>query len=358
MKKASIIVLLLIVTTHYRVLGQQIHFTTVDLPKDAPWSGIFGMAQDPQGYLWIATDNGLNKYDGHHYTTYRNDSKNPNSISPGKIEKVYADRNGIIWIATYVTGLDRLDPVTNTFTHYRHQPGNALSLANDTMRAILEDKQGVLWFGTNGGLDKFDPKTGTFEHFVHRSNDSTSLSNNQVRAIYEDKKGVIWVGTGGAWNTENPKGDGGLNKFDPKTGKFTRYMHQTNDAHSLIDNRVLTIFEDSQGTFWVGTAGDGLHTMNREKGIFERHLYDPSNREKLSRPPLKEAANGVVSDYITFINEDIYGKIWIGTLAGGINVYDPATKKTTWYGNGINSKEKIQRNEFWSICKTYDGILW
>jgi len=357
MKKAFIIVLLLIVTMHYRALGQHIHFTTVDQPKDTPWSGIFGMAQDPQGYLWIATDNGLNKYDGHHYTTYRNDSKNPNSISPGKMETVYADKHGIIWIATSITGLDRLDPVTNTFTHYRHQPGNAGSLANDTIRAIIEDKQGTMWFGTNEGLDKFDPKTGTFKHFAYRPNDSTSLSSNQVRALYEDKKGVIWVGTGGAWNTENPKGEGGLNKLNSKTGKFTRYLHHANDPHSLIDNRVLAIFEDSRGTFWVGTAGDGLHFMNREKGTFERHPYDPSHPEKLSRPPFKKVFNGAI-DFITFINEDISGRIWIGTLASGINVYDPVTQKTAWYGNGVNSKEKIGRNEFWSICKTNDGILW
>jgi signal transduction histidine kinase/ligand-binding sensor domain-containing protein len=358
MKKASIIALLFIITLHYRGFSQGIHFTTVDPPKEAPWSGIFDMSQDPQGYLWIATDIGLAKYDGHQYISYRNDSKNPNSISPGKMEKVYADKNGIIWIATYTAGLDRLDPATNTFTHYRHQSGNATSLANDTVRAIIEDQQGTMWFGTNGGLDKFDSNTGVFKHFAHQANDPGSLSNNQVRALYEDKQGVLWVGTGGVWKGETPKGEGGLNKLNKKTGKFTRYLHDVNDPRSLIDNRVRAIFEDSQGIFWVGTAGDGLHTMNREKGTFERHPYDPSHPEKLSRPPLKKAIDNRSEDHITFINEDISGKIWIGTFAGGINVYDPVTKRTAWYGNGVNSKEKLEKNEFWSICKTRDGILW
>ena len=358
MKKASIIVLLLIVTMHYSGFSQPIHFTIVDPPKEAIWEGIFDMTQDRQGYLWIATDHGLDKYDGHQYTLYRHEPKNPNSISPGKVEKVYADKNGIIWIATYTAGLDRLNPATNTFTHYRHQSGNAGSIANDTVRAIIEDHQGIIWIGTNGGLDKFDSKTGTFKHFVHHPNDPTSLSNSLVRALYEDKKGTIWVGTGSPWNAETPKGEGGLNKLDRKTGKFTRYLHDANDPHSLTDNRVAAIFEDSRGTFWVGTSGDGLHTMDREKGTFERHLYDPAHPEKLSRPPLKKSKDVGVDDHITFINEDISGEIWIGTYSDGINVYDPLTKKTVWYGNSPNSKQKIGRNEFWSLCKTNDGILW
>ncbi len=81
--------------------------------------------------------------------------------------------------------------------------------------------------------------------------------------------------------------NGGLNKLNKKTGKFTRYLHDEKDPHSLIDNRVRAIFEDSRGNFWVGTAGDGLHTMDRAKGTFERHLYDPSHPDKLSRPPVK-----------------------------------------------------------------------
>ncbi len=340
------------------VFAQVIHFTPVDPPKEVPWTGVFGIAQDPQGYLWIASDIGLDKYDGRQYTSYRYVSKNPNSISPGKMEKVYAARNGIIWIATYVTGLDRFDPATNTFTHFRHQRGNPASLVNDTIRAILEDRQGTMWFGTNGGLDKFDPKTGTFKHFTHGANDQASLSNNQVRVLYEDRQGTMWVGTGGTWRGETPKGEGGLNRMDKKTGKFTRYMHRADDTSSLTDNRVGAIFEDSRGTFWVGTAGDGLHSMNREKGTFQRHTYDPSHPGKLSRPPLKKPEDAAAMDHITFIGEDISGKIWIGTFTGGINVYDPRSKALAWYGNGAGSKEKLERSEFWSFCKARDGVLW
>ena len=123
-----------------------------------------------------------------------------------------------------------------------------------------------MWIGTTAGLDRFDSKTNTFLHYRYKANDPSSLSSDVVRAIYEDRQGTIWVGTGSAFPGENRVTEGGLNKLNKKTGTFTRYLHDEKDPHSLIDNRVRAIFEDSRGTFWVGTAGDGLHTMDRAKG--------------------------------------------------------------------------------------------
>jgi len=145
-----------------------------------------------------------------------------------------------------------------------------------------------------------------------------------------------------------------LNK---ETGKFIRYMHDEKDPHSLIDNRVRAIFEDSRGNFWVGTAGDGLHTMDRSKGIFERHPYDSTHPDKLSRPRAKNVYSYGV-DHITFITEDADGRIWIGTFGGGINVYDPSNQKVVHYGADAKSGEQIADNEFWTAYKTKDSVLW
>ena len=87
---------------------------------------------------------------------------------------------------------------------------------------------------------------------------------------------------------ENADKKGGLNRFYKNTGTFTRYLHDEKDPRSLIDNRIRAIFEDSNGNFWIGTAGDGLHTMDREKGTFERLTYDPAHPEKPGRPRFKK----------------------------------------------------------------------
>jgi ligand-binding sensor domain-containing protein len=103
---------------------------------------------------------------------------------------------------------------------------------------------------------------------------------------------------------------------------FTRFLHDPNNPSTLIDNRVRAIFEDSKGRFWVGTCGDGLHTMNRKLGSFERHRYNAMDSNGLSRPPVRNTL-GWVDDVISFISEDAAGTIWIGTLSGGINRYEP-----------------------------------
>src|SRR5207248_3029046 len=88
--------------------------------------------------------------------------------------------------------------------------------------------------------------------------------------------------------------------------------------------------------------------------------YSAAHPDRLSRPPLKNTPRNIAIAYdnITFIIEDNGGRIWIGTFWGGINVYDPKTQKTVWYGNEPGSKEKLSQNTFWYAYKTRDGVLW
>ncbi len=337
------------------VRSQQITFQKVTSPTGNFSNLVGGMAQDKNGYLWIATSNGLYRYDGYRFKLFAHDPTNPNSPGENKLETVYADRNGIIWIATWTNGLDRLDPVTNTFTHYRHQPNNPASLSDNNVRTILEDREGILWFGTNGGLDRFDPKTGKFKNYQHDPNDPTSLSCNRVRKLYEDRSGILWVGTGSVWNSdEGDPDEGGLNRLNQKTGQFTRYLHDPANSQTLINNKVQAICEDSRGNFWVGTAGDGLHTLNRTTGIFKRYSYDPAHPEKLSRPPLK---NTFGTDQITFITEDDLGNIWVGTLGNGLVRHD-AKKGTTYHYTNKDTAAGFTDISPWSFCNSRDGILW
>jgi len=317
--------------------------------------------QDPEGYMWFATDDGLYRYDGYNYTYYVDDPLNSNSLVSHHIETVYAGRNGMIWIGTQ-QGLDRLDPATGVFTHFFHEE-NPSSLSDNEVKTILEDHEGILWIGTNKGLNRLDPRTKKITRLLHSPSDSATISNDQIRVIYEDKQGTLWVGTGSAFgeNYGTPPFNGGLNRFDRKTGTFTRYLHDPANSHSLADSRVRAIFEDSRGTFWVGTAGDGLHTMDREKGTFTRYSYDPAHPEKLSRPPqlkIDERIDDWADDHITFITEDVTGSIWIGTFGNGINRYDPVTRKVTHLSN---TDEEIGNTKidapFWAFTSK-DGVLW
>jgi ligand-binding sensor domain-containing protein len=349
----SFIFLSWLLITSTLVARDSIIFNRVPAPEGIIPGRPITIMQDQQGYIWMV-EYGLHRYDGYHYISYFHDPLNPNSLADNYTEAICIDHNGIIWIGT--AGLDRLDPVTGIFTHYRHKTGDNTSLASDEVKAVLEDREGTIWVGTHSGLDRLNQETKTFTHYQHKNADATSLSNNQVRVLYEDSKGILWVGTGSAM-VENPSKDGGLNRFDPATRTFTRYMHHPNDPQSLADNRVRAIFEDSRGIFWVGTAGDGLHTMNRQTGTFEHHYYDPAHPKKLSRSALKKDFSWV-DDHITFITEDKAGAIWIGSFGNGVNRYDPKTKQNAHFPNAGHDKPGIQTSSAWSSYNSRDGVLW
>ena len=109
-----------------------------------------------------------------------------------------------------------------------------------------------------------------------------------------------------------------------KPGNFPRYLHNPNDSLTLINDRIGAIFEDSRGTFWVSTARDGLHTINR-KGTFQRHTYDPSHPNKLRGPPPQNDVGLDLNNF--FVTEDSLGAIWIASSKRWVTRYDPKTKK-------------------------------
>jgi ligand-binding sensor domain-containing protein len=312
---------------------------------------ITGITQDKWGYMWFVdqTNYQLIRYDGYGMKTYRNDPAHTNSINTSGFECIAADTLGNIWLPTN-NGVDKLNSLTGISTHYRFNKNS--SCKGGYTAAIIVDHLNSIWLGTGDGLYTLDQKTGNFTCYSHHDNDQTSLSCNTIRALYEDHEGTIWVGTGLPFDTLK---EGGLNKFNRTTGKFTRYMHDDNNPHSLINDKIRAIFEDSRGVFWVGTQGDGLHIMNRKTGTFERLTYDPAHPEKLSRPPVKKGDSG---DHITFITEDISGEIWIGSYLEGLTRYDPVTKKITHFIGDKSGSQGFKDSTTWNAFISNDGELW
>jgi class 3 adenylate cyclase/ligand-binding sensor domain-containing protein len=330
--------------------NNNLKFNLVEGPNGKPLGKIKNITQDAHGYMWFSGEKEkcLYRYDGTRFTLFRHDDSNPNSLGGTVVNSVYADNAGIIWIGMN-TGFDQFNPATGIFKHYKYIPKDTSSLALNDVGPIIKDRQGRVWIGGSQGLDRFDEKTGKFIHYRNQPGNQKSLSSNFVWTIYEDRQGTIWVGTGFPFFNRDPE-DGGLNRLEPD-GTFTRFMHDPNNPHSLINNKIAAIFEDSKGTFWVGTSGDGLHTMDRSNGLFARHLYNPKEPGKLSRPPIKP---GEENEKITFINEDSTGAIWIGTMYSGINRYDKETKKITHY-KGSNG---FPDNSGWNAFTSRDGVVW
>lgn len=348
---------LLILQIHDCLHAQKLVFNKIITPEETSFGVVTGITQDSEGYIWLSTNKGIYKYDGYKLTNFKNDPINPKSISSNHAECLLSNPDGTLWIGTLGAGLDLFDPKNNTFKHYRFIRNDPGSLSNDSVTSIIRDRKGTIWVGTHGGLNRWDAEKKRFSKYKHDPKNPLSLSSNQVRVIYEDRKGTLWIGTGSAFPSDGglPE-EGGLNRFDRTTGKFTRYLHDPKNPKSLFNNKVRAIYEDREGNFWVGTKSNGLHTMHRKSGVFTRHLYDPNNPSNLSRPYLK--GGQMYEGGVSFIHEDAVGAIWIGAWVGGVNRYDPKSKKMSHYEASDTAQLSFKDNGSWCAFTSREGLLW
>ena len=299
-------------------------------------NGVFCIIQDRQGFMWFATFDGLNKYDGYTIKEYKSDPNDLHSLSDNKVSSIIEDQNGVIWVGSYGGGLDMFDREKETFTRYGHDPNNPNSLSGDGIITIYEDQAGVIWIGTYDALNKFDKEKEAFTHYKHNPSDPKSLGKNEVLSILEDRWGVLWVGTNG----------GGLNKFNRENETFVHYQHNSKNPNSLGNDRIHSIFEDQSGVMWIGTNNGGLNKFDREKEIFIRYKHNPNN------------PNSISSNFVGDIYEDQSGVMWIGTNDGGLNKFDREKEIFIHYKNDPSDAQSLSHNRVLSFCQDHSGVLW
>ena len=187
------------------------------------------------------------------------------SIKQRESNSLYCEPKGnILWVATD-DGLLRRDLTTQNEKLWVHNPKDDNSISNNTIYGMRIDDQGKFWLGTaGGGLDKFDPLTGKFVHYKHDDNKPGSISNNQINYLYIDFNKNLWAAT-----------DSGISKMDHITDQFNYYTHNSKDSTSLIDDEVLCITEDKDHSIWAGTE-IGVSRLDTKSGRFRRYLANSS----------------------------------------------------------------------------------
>lgn len=255
-------------------------------------------------------------------------------LSQNSVFCIMQDSKGFLWFGTQ-DGLNKYDGYD--FTIYKPQPGDLQSLSHNWITTLFEDSSGKIWIGTQGGgLNRFDPLSGKFTRFPVSLGEirADSLLSRFITSICEGKDGEIWIGSQG----------GGVALF--KNGKFTHYLPVPGDPNSLVSNVVTKLLIDSQGTLWVGTINDGLKKFQPGTGTFIHYRHDETNPRSLS--------NNTIID----LCKDSTGLLWIGTAGGGVNLMDRASGTFAHYMHRSNDLTGLSSNQVSDIYEDRSGILW
>ncbi len=311
---------------------------------------IISIKQDQKGYLWLTTGVGLLKYDGYEFKRYLNIPGDTTSLINDMTESLFVDHAGDVWIGTN-RGISRYKVDCDCFVQYSKPSGEAEPFGFIT--TITEDEGNNLWFGMeNGGLFRYDRENESFTRFLDDPLDPNALAHDVVRLVLADRHNYIWIGTGYG-NKENA---GGLVRFDPATGTSKRFLNEPNNPNSLIDNRVSALLEDREGRILVGTFQNGLHYYNQRKDEIVRMEYNPDNPNQWHTSAGEKA--WATSSFVTILHQDSKGGLWIGTCGGGINHFEPDTKKLTQYRHDIATTNGITNDKLWSFFEDRSGQFW
>ena len=338
--------------------------------KELSSNSVRDCCEDNQGNMWIATFNGLNKFDKktRKFTCYA-PSDMAGSLSNSSVYCIINDHQGTLWVGTNFGGVNYFNPEYEIYTYYRPGIHESEGLNYPVIGCMAEDRLGNLWIATEGGgLNYYDRRKKCFKWYKHKEGASNSLSHNNIKSLYYDAQDdVLWIGT----HQE------GMNKLDMKTDRITQYR-MPEMAGEMTSNVVLDIipygrelliasydgvyrfnpktekftllldlfchrlFIDSQGILWIAVEGKGVFSYRFDTGQLVNYKYTP------------EAENTISDNIITSIIEDRHHNLWFSTVSSGIDVYYRETGKFENFNarnNGLGS------DCVYSITESQNGKL-
>jgi signal transduction histidine kinase/ligand-binding sensor domain-containing protein/CheY-like chemotaxis protein/HPt (histidine-containing phosphotransfer) domain-containing protein len=308
------------------------HLTTSD---GLPQGTVFTTLQDSQGFVWLGTEDGLVRYDGHELVRYAHSSSIPGGPPGNFIYQITEDAHHDLWIAIKDAGVARWNRASDTFTVFRHNAANPDSLASDAARALLVDARGRLWIGTSdAGIDILEPRTGHIEHLRHDPTNANSLIDDRIFTLALDRSASVWVGT-----------EAGLDRFQSEHGVFSHFRRSSADPHSLSGEQISRVLEDKSGSLWIATYDGGLDRMDRDGRVLEVFRHDPQHKTSLS------------NDDVRALLEDRVGHLWVGT-ADGLNLLDRSTGGFIHYARVESDAGSLRDSYVRSLYEDSSGLVW
>jgi ligand-binding sensor domain-containing protein/serine phosphatase RsbU (regulator of sigma subunit) len=363
---------------------------------------IADIAQDSNGYMWFASAEGLNRFDGYNFKIYRYDPNDRSSLRTNNVTSVLIDSKNRLWIGAY-------GPPNGGIGLWNTEEDNFINVSprvdtTDTdpdwnyinpylITSMYEGKSGNLWVGTSQGCDQFNTETLRYVHFRKNNPKFAALYQKWVTTIFEDSYYNLWVGT-----------NSGVYKYNLSTKEMEIFKKDTISNRGLVSNRISSIYEDDSGILFVGTSNGGLHTYDYSKNEIVRNSKGLDIIKRLEAPPsdgpifghdgtvrvmrtksgifwLATSNGGIklfskdfnisrlfrndplnnfsLSDnFISSMFEDNQNNIWFGTSSRGLMKVVPSKSLFTPEGNNLKQFNKLSKKHIRAIYEDTKGRLW
>lgn len=291
---------------------------------------VFTIYSDSKGLLWIATQDGLNLYDGYSFKVFRHEPGNKNSLPDYAVNAICESDTGIFWIGTR-EGLSRFDLRSGNFTHFTHNKDSSNSLIDNHIWVIVKDGENTLWIGTKDGLSNYNPSTNKFTNYKSGNNISNTISSNYIFTAVKDNEN-LWFG-----------GWGGIDRYNFKEKKFYNYKLNPQNPKSVSENGVIDLHIQDDVLWIASYSGFYRMKLNDEGG--EKFLI---KKIKLDEDP-DLSIRALCGSYD--------GKIWIGTIKKGIFLFDPHSGVKINYRKS-NRTGGLSDNHINALFEDENKILW
>jgi signal transduction histidine kinase/ligand-binding sensor domain-containing protein len=332
--RQTLLHIIFIFLAHSNVNAQPatLYFEKITVQNGLSHNKVNCILQDKRGFIWLGTDDGLNRFDGTHFTVYKNIPGSTTSISGNIITDMLEDEHAVLWIATADGGMTKYDyrlAPEKQFKQYKHLPGDTNSIPVNIINKLVQDGEGYLWLATSGSyVLRFNKKT---EQFIKPVTKGTKT----IMALTQTAKNEIWAGRQG----------GGLLKINTSTLQYemdSRY----NDLYAKLPHAAVTsLFKDSRNNIWYGSWDKVLYCFNHKQQI--ENVYEKT-----------ASLNSFNNDEIDGFAEDNRGNIWMAGKTNGLHVYSNSENKFYNYTHNPSLEGTIAGNRINCVFIDRQGTLW
>ncbi|MCY7350370.1 MAG: response regulator [Cytophagaceae bacterium] len=323
MLRFTLLFIVVFVEHSARAQGDFEHLTTADgLSQSTVWA----ITQDKKGFIWLATADGLNRYDGYSFKVFRHQPNQAGSLSTNDIATLHADRRNNLWVAPRKGGLNRLRADGETFAQYASTNGGE-SIGQISITCFAEDEDN-LWIGTSeDGLFCHSFVSGT----VSRWEDVRF--GKSITALYQEAD-QLWIGTG----------DGKLFSLHTQSNRVTAYELPVALKADPRYRSVTVVKKDGQGRFWVGTGGRGLFQFDPAQRQFTQVFFKPGKIETVNM--------------ITDIVEDPSGRVWVLTDYGAVVYPKHDARRPALLMPDAENEKSLSTHALKKAFRDAEGNLW